>query len=133
MFVLFVMCSISPLSANPTKWSNTLNQFGRLPTICLSIFDHFVGLVLKGLGLRLRKLVFVTVSIISISIYHISGFWEIFWQLADIKSKQDVLAGFLQHIGLLFKLAKLYQEGKSFSFAFSILTLKSFSRKLKFS
>ena len=30
---------VNPLSANPTKWSNTL----------LSIFDHFVGLALKGL------------------------------------------------------------------------------------
>ena len=38
------------LSANPTKWSNTLKQFvGKLPTNCLSVFDHFVKLVLKGL------------------------------------------------------------------------------------
>ena len=41
---------IIPLSANPTKWSNTLRQlFGNLPTNCLSVFDHFVKLVLKGL------------------------------------------------------------------------------------
>ena len=41
---------INPLSANPTKWSNTLKQFvGILPTNCLSVFDHFVGLTLKGL------------------------------------------------------------------------------------
>ena len=41
---------INPLSANPTKWSNTLKQFvGILPTNCLSVFDHFVGLALKGL------------------------------------------------------------------------------------
>ena len=40
----------NPLSANPTKWSNTLKQFvGTLPTNCLTVFDHFVGLVLKGL------------------------------------------------------------------------------------
>ena len=33
-----------------TKWSNTLKQFvGNLPTNCLSVFDHFVGLALKGL------------------------------------------------------------------------------------
>ena len=32
---------INPLSANPTKWSNTLN--------CLSVFDHFMVLALKGL------------------------------------------------------------------------------------
>ena len=40
----------NPLSANITKWSNTLKQFvGNLPTNCLSMFDHFVGLALKGL------------------------------------------------------------------------------------
>ena len=37
------------LSANPTKWSNILKQFvGNLPTTCLSGFDHFVKLALKG-------------------------------------------------------------------------------------
>ena len=40
----------NPLSANATKWSNKLKQFfGKLPTNCLSVFDHFVGLALKGL------------------------------------------------------------------------------------
>ena len=44
------MNDISPLSANPTKWSNTLKQFVvNLPTNCLSVFGHFVGLALKGL------------------------------------------------------------------------------------
>ena len=43
--------SLNPLSANPTKWSNTLKQFvGKLPTNCLSVFDRFVGLALKGLS-----------------------------------------------------------------------------------
>ena len=38
------------LSTNPTKWSDTLKQFiGQLMTNCLNVFDHFVGLVLKGL------------------------------------------------------------------------------------
>ena len=42
--------TFNPLGASPTKWSNTLKQFvGILPTNCLSVFDHFVGLVLKGL------------------------------------------------------------------------------------
>ena len=42
--------SLNPLCANFTKWSNTLKQFfGKLPTNCLSVFDHFVGLELKGL------------------------------------------------------------------------------------
>ena len=43
-------CVINPLSANPEKWSNTLKQIvGNLPTICLSVFDHFMNLALKGL------------------------------------------------------------------------------------
>ena len=42
--------SLNPSSAIPTKWSNTLKQFvGKLPTNCLSVFGHFVGLALKGL------------------------------------------------------------------------------------
>ena len=41
---------INPLSANPTKGSNTLKQFAcNLPTNCLNVFDHFVGFALKGL------------------------------------------------------------------------------------
>ena len=46
------MCSdsVNPLSANPEKWSNTLKEFvGNLPTNCLSVFDHFMNLALKGL------------------------------------------------------------------------------------
>ena len=40
----------NPLNANITKWSNTLKQFvGKSPTNYLSVFDHFVGLALKGL------------------------------------------------------------------------------------
>ena len=43
---------INPLSANFTKWLNTLKQFvGNLPTNCLSVFDYFVGFALKGLNL----------------------------------------------------------------------------------
>ena len=42
---------VNPLSANFTKWSNTLKQFvGKLSTNCLSVFDQFVGLALKGLS-----------------------------------------------------------------------------------
>ena len=52
---------INPLSANPTKWPNTLKQFvgkwpntlktfvGKLPTNGLSVFGHFVNFALKGL------------------------------------------------------------------------------------
>ena len=45
-----VSIEINPLSANPTKWSNTLKQFvGKLSTKCLSVCDHFVELALKEL------------------------------------------------------------------------------------
>ena len=38
---------LNPLSANPEKWSNTVKQIvGNLPTICLSVFDHFMNLAL---------------------------------------------------------------------------------------
>ena len=41
---------IHPLNAKFKKWSNTLKQFvGKLPTNCLIVFDHFVGLAFKGL------------------------------------------------------------------------------------
>ena len=46
------------LNANYTKWSNTLKQFvGKLSTNCLSVFDHFVKLALKGLN-SIMNLVF---------------------------------------------------------------------------
>ena len=44
-----IIDKINPLSAKFTKRSNTLKQFvGNLPTNCLSVFDRFVGLALKG-------------------------------------------------------------------------------------
>ena len=46
---------MNPLSANPTKCSNTIKQLvGKLPTNCLSVLDHVVGLALKGLKLSSR-------------------------------------------------------------------------------
>ena len=42
---------LNPLSANITKWSDILKQFvGKLLTNCLSVFDNFVWLALKGLS-----------------------------------------------------------------------------------
>ena len=55
------MKQINPLNANPEKWSNTLKQIvANLPTICLSVFDHFMNLALKVLtcsdqGLRIQN------------------------------------------------------------------------------
>ena len=41
---------VNRFSVNFIKWSNTLKKFvGNFPTNCLSVFDHFVGLALKGL------------------------------------------------------------------------------------
>ena len=46
----------NPLSAKFIKWSNTLKQIvGKLPTICLSVFDHFSGLAFKGIKIFPRK------------------------------------------------------------------------------
>ena len=46
---------INPLRANFTKWSNTIKQFvSNLPTNCLSVFDHFEELALKGLIRKIK-------------------------------------------------------------------------------
>ena len=48
-FPIFFISFFNPLSANPTKWLNTLKQFvSNLLTNCLSVFDHFVRLALRG-------------------------------------------------------------------------------------
>ena len=48
---LNLILNVNPLSANPTKWSNRLKQFVvKLPTNCLCVFDHFMGLLFKGLS-----------------------------------------------------------------------------------
>ena len=48
--VIFLQVTVHPLSAKFIKWSNTLKQIaGKLPTICLSVFDYFSGLAFKGL------------------------------------------------------------------------------------
>ena len=50
MFIELLIDLLNPLSANPIKWSNTLKEFiGNWLTNCLSVFDHFVKLALKGL------------------------------------------------------------------------------------
>ena len=47
---MFYLLFHNPLNANPEKWSNTLKQIvGNLPTICLSVFDHFMNLALEGI------------------------------------------------------------------------------------
>ena len=49
-FQVHLKCNI-PLKRKHTESSNTLKQFvPKLPTNCLSVFDHFEGLALKGLN-----------------------------------------------------------------------------------
>ena len=49
--VFHYLMAFNSLSTNPTKWPNTLKQFvGSLPTNCLSVFDHFMNLAVKGLS-----------------------------------------------------------------------------------
>ena len=48
--IIWLWLIVNSLSPNPIKWSNTLKQFvGNMPTNCLSVFDHFEGLALRGL------------------------------------------------------------------------------------
>ena len=50
LFVDSTSSVLNPLSTKLTKWSNTLKEFvGNLPTNCLSVFCHFMGLALEGL------------------------------------------------------------------------------------
>ena len=49
--------TVNPLSAKLIKWPNPLKQFiDNLPTNCLSVFGHFVGLTLKGLKRVLKTI-----------------------------------------------------------------------------
>ena len=50
-FISWILITLTFLYANPTKWSNKTysNNSRLLPTNCLSVFDHFLGLALKGL------------------------------------------------------------------------------------
>ena len=60
----------NPLSTNPTKWLNTLEQFvGKLPTNCLSVFDHFAfcGMALKWFVAKLETvlvLIWLTITLV---------------------------------------------------------------------
>ena len=60
---LISILNLNSLSANSTKMvkhTQTICQL--LPTNCLSVFDHFVGLVFKGLNLYWGNTVFVESS-----------------------------------------------------------------------
>ena len=78
---------LNPLSTNFTKWSNTLKQFvGKIKTNFLSVFDHFVGLALKGLSLTEFQVRYLALLLFSV----IEGFmW--FWMGNLLKNIQLML------------------------------------------
>ena len=64
---------INPLSANPEKWSKTLKQIvGKLP--CLSVFDHFMNLALKGLNsiTSIQGCLYIHPTIFSFFVYYLN-------------------------------------------------------------
>ena len=74
----------NPLSANPTKWPNTLKKFvGNLPTNSLSVLDHFVKLALIGLRrFCIAHLVIWTISIylqVNFSFSYLINIYNICW------------------------------------------------------
>ena len=76
-----VFCYIIPSSANPTKLSSTFKQYvSSLLTNYLSVFDHFVGLTLKGLYLLITHIFMRNVS------------WNIYTWHVQAKSYQEVSA-----------------------------------------
>ena len=70
-------------------FSNTLTQVvGKLPTNCLSVFDHFVGLALKGLGLFLDP----KLSFEEHSMHHCVKsvqIWSYFWSVFSCIQSED--------------------------------------------
>ena len=50
--------AVNPLTINFTEWSNTLKQL--VGNNCLSVFDHFWGLALKGLTILGKISIIVT-------------------------------------------------------------------------
>ena len=66
---LLVIGLLNPLSVNFTKWSNTLKQFVcNMPTNCLSVFGHFVGLALNRLNSDTRHSVYQLFAMASCSV-----------------------------------------------------------------
>ena len=71
---VFLHSFLNPLSANPTIWSITLKQFaGKLPTNCLSVFDHFLILALKGLDLLELSPISGSTALIQLNPIHNNG------------------------------------------------------------
>ena len=80
---------------------NTLKQFlGKFPTNCLSVFDHFVGLTLKGLKTICSKaprncLMIFVIMIFTIVIITVASaiFFIIIINIIIIKSYRQLIEG----------------------------------------
>ena len=92
--IKFILQKINPLSAKFIKWSNTLKQFvGKLPTNCLSVFDHFVRLALKGL--KSGKTLFTFISTLQ------------YFYVAKPVRRQNCLIRFSISISMCFMLTRI--------------------------
>ena len=77
-FTIFFKKSFNPLSAKLTKWPNTLKQFVvNLPTNCLSVFGHFMGLARKRLTNITRRLLLPISTISNYSKNHYLEFLQL--------------------------------------------------------
>ena len=93
-----ILGNFNPLTANPTKLSNTLKQFvGNLATNCLSVFDHFVILALKRLSLPFERKNMLIVRIKNIRIHKNKGF--LFKYTKSLKKKS--IYELLRHLAKL--------------------------------
>ena len=78
---------LNPLSAKLIKWPNTVKQFvGNLMTNFLSVFGHFLGLVLKGLSFWFKKIFgfLIAENCCSQNFYHAKNkffYWSFFKSL----------------------------------------------------
>ena len=114
----------NPLSTNPTEWSNTLKQFVESLLInCLSVFDHFVKLALKGLKISQceqdervnsfshefgENLISRTTRTLQIQII-----WKIFQETQEVRITLQVKVEGFMNLGLLSQFQKKYMRFKN--------------------
>ena len=79
-YLSLILSRFNTLTANFTKWLNTLKQFvSNLPTNCLSVFDHFVGFALNGLTLVLLGTSQRFFFCLSLTVTTITNLLKYFW------------------------------------------------------
>ena len=95
LFSLLHVNSINSLSANPTKWSNTLKQFvGYCQRIVWVCFYHFMGLAFNELNANANDNFYVQIIGAFRDNQSLS---EVFWRIVDLeidrKSLKNVCKG----------------------------------------